>query len=160
MQLAAAELRFETAAKIKLLIDQLSRLGKGPNRHVGLLRDFRYLSLQHGPREGTVKVFLVTPGWVEDIAGLVSDPTRPGELLRLALEASERRGGDVDPSGAERIGIVAHHLFSAKHRGVFLRLETVDEKAIARGCRDLRKQAPQETAEGDGEGVMKELQSL
>ena len=160
MQLAAAELRFETAAKIKTLIDQLGRLGKGPNRHVGLLKDFRYLSLQHGPREGTAKVFLISPGRIEEIAGLISEPARPGEVLRVALETSERRGADVDATGAERVGIVAHQLFSAKHRGVFLRLERIDEKAIVKGYRDLRKQAPQEQVEGEGEGVLKELQSL
>ena len=160
MQQAATELRFEVAGKIKGLVDRLSQLGKGPFRHVALLKDFRYLSLQHGPREGTAKVFLITPGGIEEIAGLVAEPARPGEILRLALETSERRGADVDEAGAERVGIVAHHLFSAKHRGVFLRVETIDEKGIVKGFRDLRKQAPQEQVEGEGEGVLKELQSL
>ena len=159
MQQAAAELRFESAAKIKALVDKLSRLGKGPYRHVALLRDFRYLSLQQGPREGTAKVYLLTPGVVEEIAGLISEPHKPADIIRLALErAAGRQEGQVEQAGAERVGIVAHHLFSGKHRGVFLRLDLVDEKAVVKGFRDLRKQSPQEEIEG--EGVMKELISL
>lgn len=159
MQQAAAELRFETAAKIKALVERLSQLGKGPYRHAALLRDFRYLSLQHGPREGTARVFLITPGEIEEIAGLISDPQKPADLLRLALEkAAGRQGERLEQGGAERVGIVTHHLFSGKHRGVFLRLDTIDEKAVAKGFRELAKQAPQE--ETEGEGVMKELQAL
>ncbi len=159
MQQAAAELRFEVAAKIKALIDQLGRLGKGPYRHVAMQRDFQFLSLQHGPREGTAKVFLVTPGRVEEIAGLIAEPARPADLLRLAFElAAGRQAEKLDATGAERVGIVSHHLFSARNRGVFLRLDTIDEKAVAKAYRELRKQAPQEEAEG--EGVMKELQAL
>src|SRR3954464_8518168 len=85
MQQAAAELRFETAGKIKALVDRLSQLGKGPYRHVALLKDFRFLSLQHGPREGAARVFVITPGAIEEIAGLISDPARPADLLRLVL---------------------------------------------------------------------------
>jgi hypothetical protein len=159
MQQAAGELRFELAAKIKALIDQLGRFGKGPFRHVAMLKDFQYLSLQHGPREGTAKIFLITPGRVEEIAGLVAEPTKPAELLRLALElTADRQAEKVDAVGAERVGVVAHHLFSGKNRGVFLRLDSIDEKAIAKGYRELKKQAPQEEIEG--EGVVKELQAL
>ena len=159
MQQAAAELRFESAGKIKVLLDRISQLGKGPYRHVALLKDFRYLSLQHGPREGTAKVFLVTPGAVEEIACLVSEPDRPADLLRLALERAAGRFAErLEPAEAERVGIVTHHLFSGKHRGVFLRLDTIDEKSVIKGIHELGKQAPQEQVEG--EGVLKELQSL
>ena len=159
MQQAATELRFETAAKIKGLVDRLSQLGKGPYRHVALLKDFRYLSLQHGPREGTARVFVITPGSIEEIAGLIADPAKPGELLRLALERAAGQSAErLDQTQTERVGIVTHHLFSAKHRGVFLRLDTIVEKAVVKGFKELRKQTPQEEIEG--EGVMKELQAL
>src|SRR5262249_38085710 len=62
MQAAATELRFETAGKIKAFVDELSELGKGQFRHVRPLEDFRWLSLQRGPRDGQAKVFLITPG--------------------------------------------------------------------------------------------------
>jgi hypothetical protein len=65
----------------------------------------------------------------------------------------------LGPTDAERVSIVAHHLFSGKNRGVFLRLETIDEKSIAKAFRDLKKQAPA-AEDPEGEGVMKELQSL
>jgi excinuclease UvrABC nuclease subunit len=159
MQQAAAELRFEAAGKIRTLVDRLSQLGKGPYRHVALLKDFRFLSLQHGPREGTAKAFLVTPGAIEEIAGLREAPGNPADLLRLALERAAGRYADqLEGQGVERVGIVTHHLFSGKHRGVFLRLDRADEKAIVKGFRELAKQAPLEQTEG--EGVLKELQSL
>lgn len=156
MQQAAAELRFESAGRIKGLVDRLSQLGKGPYRHVALLKDFRYLSLQHGPRDGTARAFLITPGAIEEIAGLIAEPTKPIVLLRLALERAAGQNADLlDQTQAERVGIVTHHLFSGKHRGVFLRLDTIDEKSVVKAFRELRKQAPQEEVEG--EGVMKEL---
>jgi hypothetical protein len=93
------------------------------------------------------------------MAGLISEPTKPADLLRLAYElAAGRRAEKVDLTEAERIGIVSHQLFSAKNRGVFLRLDTIDEKAVAKAFREVQKQAPQEDL--DGEGVMKELQAL
>jgi excinuclease UvrABC nuclease subunit len=160
MQQAAAELRFETAAKIKAFIDSFAPLGKGAFRHVRRLQDFCFLSLQHSPREGAAKVFLVTPGRIEEIAGLIAEPAKPAELLRLALSLSaERTTAQVDEAGAERVGIVSHQLFAAKQiHGVFLPLASIDERAITKAYRDLRKQKPAE--ESEGEGVMKELQSL
>jgi excinuclease UvrABC nuclease subunit len=161
MRRAAADLRFEAAAKIKAFVDSLAPLGKGPFRHVRLLRDFNYLCLQHGPREGTAKVFLITPGRVEQILSLIAEPARPGEVLRLALEAmAEERGEEpMDEAGAERVGVVAHHLFTSKQtHGVFLPMALVDEKSLAKAFRDLRKQQPAEEVEG--EGVMKELQAV
>jgi excinuclease ABC subunit C len=160
MKAAAAELRFETAAKIKMFIDSLSQLGKGSFRHVRRLSDFKFLCLQRGPREGTAKVFLITPGGVEEIACIPHEPTRPADVLRLALNlAAEHSSASVDSIGAERIGVVSHHLFLAKAtHGVFLPLDSVDEKSILRAYRDLLKQSVPE--ESEAEGVMKELQAL
>jgi excinuclease UvrABC nuclease subunit len=159
MHQAAAELRFETAEKIKAFVEQLSQLGKGPFRHVRPLKDFVYFSLQRGPREGTAKAFLVTPGRVEEIAGLIDEPTKASDLLRLVLETSAARAPQIDQSGIEVMGIVAHHLFQAKAvHGVFLPLAQIDEKSIAKAYRDLQKQKVQEPTEG--EGVVKELQAM
>jgi excinuclease UvrABC nuclease subunit len=165
MQKAAAELRFESAARIKAYVDSLSQLGKGSLRHMRLLRDFNFIALQRGPRQGTAKVFLVAPGMVEEMAGLVAEPNGSGELLRLALPRAQfMRCDGVDPIGAERIGVVAHHLFQAKSsQGVFIPLEIADEKSLARGFRELLKQKPSEDAgdgEADDEGVTKELQAM
>jgi excinuclease UvrABC nuclease subunit len=164
MQAAAKELRFETAAKIKSYIDSISQIGNGPLRHLRRLRDFNFLSLQHGPRAGTAKAFLITPGQIEEIAGLPIEPTRPSDLMRLALTvAAERACDSVDQAGAERIGVVTHHLFAPKaQQGVFLPLESIDEKQIVKAHRDLQKQKkpPEEASDAEGEGVFKELQAL
>src|SRR5439155_7441579 len=80
MQQAAAELRFETAQKIKTHVGELQQLGKGSLRHVRLLKEFEFVSLQRGPRAGTAKVFLITPGRIDEIAGVIDEPSPPGEL--------------------------------------------------------------------------------
>lgn len=160
MKQAAAELQFETAEKIKSYVDQLSQLGKGPFRHVRPLPQFRFVSLQRGPRAGTAKVFLITPGRVDEVAGLISEPSAGGDLLRYVLALAQARTDEpLDEQGTERIGVVAHHLFVAKQRqGVFLPLETIDEKTLSKAFRDLLNQKSQD--EFIGEGVMKELQAL
>ena len=160
MQQAAAELRFESAGKIKSYIDQLSQIGKGAFRHARWLEDFQFVSFQHGPKAGTAKVFLISPGRIQQVACVTDETARPGETLHAVLTAATDATTTVtDTAGAERIGVVAHHLFSAKHsHGVFLRLEDTDDRTIARAYRDLQKQTPQE--ETEGEGVVKELQAL
>jgi excinuclease UvrABC nuclease subunit len=160
MKAAAGELRFEVAGRIKGYIDQVSQFGKGPYRHAGRLEDFVYVSVQRGPREGTAKVFLVTPGEVEEVAGLIGEPGN--ELLRELLErarTAEWGRGVMTKEGQERVGIVAHHLFLPKKgQGVFLRLDRIEEGSIARAYRELKKQKVEEA--GEGEGVVKELQAM
>jgi excinuclease UvrABC nuclease subunit len=160
MQQAAGELRFEIAAKIKAYIEDLSELGKGPFRHARRLGDFTFLSMQRGPNARSAKIFLITPGRIEEIADLIGEPAHPADVLRLAFSlAAERAGAPVDVTGAERIGVVAHHLFQSRQtHGVFLPLDKVDEKAVVKAYRDLQKQNVQD--ESEGEGVLKELQAM
>src|SRR5262249_19715505 len=145
MQSAATALKFEAAGKIKSYVDSLEQLHKGPFRHVRRLKDFAYLSFQRGPREGQAKVFLVTPGRIDEIAGLIGEPARPGELMRVPFAlANEQSPAAVDTGGAERIGAVALHLSQAKaNHGVFLPLEKIDERSVIKAYRDLLKQKPQ-----------------
>jgi excinuclease UvrABC nuclease subunit len=164
MRSAAEEYHFEAAAKIKAFVDSIGKLGKGPFRHVRLLKDFTFLSLQHGPREGTAKVFLVTPGWIEQVVSLIAEPANPAELLGHVLAlAAPRIGAAIDEIGAERIGIVAHHLFSTKNvpggQGVFLPIGLLEERSFLKAFRDLKKQKVLDE-EIDAEGVTKELQAL
>ena len=160
MQQAAVELRFETAAKIKAYVEQLSQLGKGAFRHARRLADFQFVSLQHGPRQGNAKLFLITPGTIQHIACVIDDSSRTSELLGCILRAaSQQPGGSLDAIGTERIGIVSHHLFIAKQKhGVFLRLEDVTEPSLARSLSELGKRPVE--PESEAEGVLKELQSL
>ncbi len=160
MNAAAAELRFESAGKIKAHLEQLSQLGKGPYRHARLLKHFAFLSLQRGPRAGSAKAFLITPEGIEEIAGLIAEPVRPVDLLRLALvRAEERAAHPLDAVSAERISIVTHHLFLARQtHGVFLRLDSIDEKSILKAFRNLQRQKMQEAPEE--EQVVKELRAM
>jgi excinuclease UvrABC nuclease subunit len=152
MQDAAAGLQFELAGKIKAKIEEASQFGQGAFRHVRKLEGFQFLSLQRGPKAGTAKVFLVTPGKIELIAGLIGEPKQ-----------GEQWWGKPRPTksaDAELVGVVTHHLFSPKQgQGAFLPLSEVNETAVAKAYRELRKQKePQETAEE--EGVTKELQAM
>jgi excinuclease UvrABC nuclease subunit len=159
MQQAAGELRFETASKIKAYIDELSQLGKGPYRHVMRLTEFAYLSFQRGPKPGSMKIFLITGRSIAIISCVIHENFKASEVMRLALTTAAERVEELDQPGVERIGIVAHHLFSAKNtHGVFLPLAKIDEKLIAKAYRDLQKQAVVE--ESDEEGIVKELQSF
>lgn len=160
MQQAAGDMQFELAAKIKERVEQVQWLWKGPNRHVRSLHEFRFISLQRGPRSGTARVFLITPGGIDEIADLIVEPDKPADLLRLALHLADQRSNlPLDEAGVERIGVVAHSLFQAKAgHGVFLRLSEIDERSFTKAYRDLQKQKA--SPESEGEGVMKELQAL
>jgi excinuclease UvrABC nuclease subunit len=164
MEAAAAELNFEAAGKIKQYIAQLSQFGKGPLRHARRLEDFRYLSFQQGPRAGTAKLFLISPGVVEEIAGLIGDPTRASDLLRHILAHDADGPADLSEHGVERIGVVCDHLFRArKVSGVYLPIDDLTDRSFAKACRDLQKQRTPEPATDDGdgdEGVVKELQQI
>jgi excinuclease UvrABC nuclease subunit len=163
MKQAAAELRFETAAKIKAFIDQLSQLGKGAFRHAGLLHDFAYITLQPGPTGGSAKLFLILPGLIEEIADILTEPDRPSELLRTIFTlAGEFSQSTLDTPAVERIGIVAHHLFSPKRsQGVFLPVSELADpsgKAFLKAYRTVAKvEQPEEV---EAEGVVKELQAM
>jgi excinuclease UvrABC nuclease subunit len=159
MRQAAGELRFEAAAKIKSYVEQLQQLGRGPFRHVAALADFQFLALQPGPRAATAKAFLVTPGRVDPLLSVRdAAAVKPSELMRAALTGAGSSGtaGAVDAVGAEVVGVVAHHLFARKPVGALLPIATLDERAIAKGLRDLRKLPPAEEVED--EGVVKQWQ--
>jgi excinuclease UvrABC nuclease subunit len=163
MAAAAAELNFESAAKIKQYLGQISQFGKGSFRFARRLEDFRYLALQQGPRVGTAKLFLVTPGNIEEVGGLIAAPALATDLLREILDRDADTPDDLSEQGAERIGVVADHLFRARRiSGVFVPLDQLEDRSLAKAYRELQKQrTPDEPQEGDGdEGVVKELQQI
>ena len=155
MRQAAGELRFEAAAKIKAYVEQLSQLGTGPFRHVRAAGEFQFVAVQAGPRSGSAKVFLASPGRVELVL-CVADAAavKPAEVLRAVLTTAGERAGEA--ADADRIGVVTHHLFARKPAGAVLPLATVDERAIGKAIRDVGKRATAE--EVDDEGLVKELQ--
>jgi len=167
MSRAAAALDFELAGRIKQRIDRVSQFGKGAFRHVRDLADFRYVSLQHGPRSGTAKIFLIGPGVVDEVAGLIAADVRHTEdLLRMILARARQMPADLSEQGVERVGVFSEHLFRARRvSGVYLPLADLEDRSFAKACRDLQKQKspgdqPQsDDGEGD-EGVVKELQQI
>jgi DNA polymerase-3 subunit epsilon len=158
---AAAELKFEQAGRIKGRIDLLSQFAAGPFRHARRIEEFQFLAVQRGPRAGTAKLFLVTPGSVEEVEGLIAEPKSSSDLLREILSlAADRARLPLDATAAERVGLVAHHLFLPKQQqqGVFLRISELENNSLARAYRELRKQKePAAIGEG-GEGVVREAQ--
>jgi excinuclease UvrABC nuclease subunit len=160
MEQAAAELRFELAAKIKGFINQLGQLGKGPFRHIRRLEDFNFVSIQSGPKNGHARVFLILRGRVEEIACLIAEPARPSELMRLILESAESyQAKSLELVEIERIGIVTNHLFSPKSaHEVFVPVSELSEQSLVQGYRQLLRKKQDETQEG--EGVVKELQRM
>lgn len=158
MHAAAAALAFESAGAIKQYIDQLSRLTKASARRMRPLEQFKYLSVQPGPQPGKAKLFLILPGRIEEVAGLIDAPGLVSDILRQVLARAAEPMGRLDHAAAERMSIVANHLFSPRHGGVFLPLDELTDRTLAKAWRDLQKQklAP----ESDDEGITRELQSL
>lgn len=157
MRAAAAELRFETAAKIKAFIDQIGQFGKGPYRHIRRLEDFRYLSIQRGPRAGTAKVFIITPGGIHNPLNLIGPPRRIDDLL-TTIRASVRRMDDpIDSIRAERLAVAAHHLFDSRTQGTYIPLDSLDEITIAKAYQAVRKQ---KVDLSEDEGVVKESAAI
>lgn len=128
---AAGELRFETAGKIKSLLEEANPLGKGPYRQVRALEDFVFLTLQPGYRKQTAKAFLISQGHVREILGLLQAP-QSEVLLPAARRALETLPAQ-NPEGnvaAEHMAMVAHHLFTKRTQGRFLHRDDWNEKSI------------------------------
>jgi hypothetical protein len=91
---------------------------------------------------------------------LIAEPHQSSALLRSILSRAERqRAKLLDEIGAERIAVVAHHLFVARNRqGVFLDLDELEERNLAKAYRDLLNQKLAEAEES--EGVTRELQAM
>jgi excinuclease UvrABC nuclease subunit len=160
MQKLAGELQFEQAGKVKAKLEQVKQFGKSAFRYAQRIEDFRFVSLQRGPVEGRAKVFVITPAAIEEVAGLIDVPRDVSELLRAILQRAETlRDLEMTEAAIERIGLAAHHLFSGKQpKGIFIRMDELEEKALEKGWRELAKQkAP---LEAEGEGVLKELQAM
>ncbi len=157
MASAAGELRFELAGRIKTLVDQLSQIGKGSYQHVRRIDQDALLSLQRGRRPGTADLFLIAGGQVRQCAcltGLSNDfsslPDHLGEELRAMREQP------MDANGAERLGVVAHHLFAPRSKPwLFLPFAEVTGKSLTEALRQLHKKKNAE--EEDDEDLGGEL---
>jgi excinuclease UvrABC nuclease subunit len=122
MEAAAAELQFETATRIKAYIEQLRHFYKGALQYARPIAEFAFITVQPGPRAGQAKVFLILPGHIEPIACLLGEPAEG----ILDLVENPR----VEEAVAERVGVVARHLFAAKQEGVFIPLGQASDAAL------------------------------
>ena len=81
MRVAAAELNYETAGRIKQFADGLAGLRSGPYAQLKPLSDFRFIALCPGPGRGTVRCFALTPQFVGPVLSVVrndaADPDHP-----------------------------------------------------------------------------------
>jgi hypothetical protein len=151
MEQAAAELRFETAAKIKAYISQLNQIGKGALRCARPLGEFAFVTLQRGPRKGQVKVFLILPDRIEPVLCICGAGNRgEGFDAQEAVNLLLNRAGGVRAVEAHTdfIGLVARHLFSTKaNGGVFIPLSELTEAAVIDAVVRLSRRAIAAAAE-------------
>jgi hypothetical protein len=104
MESAAAELRFETAAKIHSYVDHLRDLGRGAFRFARPISDFQFVTLQTGPGKQSVKIFLITLGRIEPILSLRGEPASWQELHHTILtRAEESHHAPAADQGVPRI---------------------------------------------------------
>src|SRR5690606_5658699 len=115
-------------------------LTKASARRMRPLEQFKYLSVQPGPQPGKAKLFLILPGRIEEVAGLIDAPGLVSDILRQVLARAAEPMGRLDHAAAERMSIVANHLFSPRHGGVFLPLDELTDRTLAKAWRDLQKQ--------------------
>ncbi len=159
MKSAAADLRFETAGKIKQYIDELAAMHRGPMQFVGRLADFAFVSLQHSQNERSAEVFLISSGAIEQIATILSEAGVCDELMATIFRRAEAfTTVAIERSAQERIAVVSAQLFATKKsRGAFVRLGELNETTLVKAYSELQKQTQTET-DANEEGIVKELQ--
>lgn len=159
MRSAAESLQFERAARIKNRIDQLGQLGRGPFAHVRAIEDLRYLAVTRGPRAGSAKLLTITPGRIELVACLSDEPRAGSDLLRKLIDELSAEAGELETTGAERVGLVASHLFGRRVASAsFIHVDELEDKSLLAGWKRVQKTRPEHHS--DEEGVMKELQQI
>lgn len=125
----ASRLEFEQAGRMKARLATFTALGDGAHRGVRPIGEFRFISVQPGPRKGTAKLFLVDASSICEIVGII-DAQRASfeELVPLLSKTSSA------PSAwpAEvLLGTACFHLAGAKsgHRFVAARDLTAERLA-------------------------------
>jgi excinuclease UvrABC nuclease subunit len=161
MRQAAAALDFERAGRIKEFLDRLSTLREGPLKHLRPLERFRFVAVMPGRGRETAKLFTVTPEQTAPLACLLGSPKagRGEQVLRLALEALAADQANGFKTGAhqssreqrEGLSLVTHHLFPSRRTpGVFIPLESLEDRALASAFREVsRQRAHRDDEEGE-----------
>ncbi len=142
MQAAAAELKFEQAARFKRQLEQVrGTTDPALARPLAPLTQFKFVTLQRGSRKGNVRVFLIAPGRIE-FAGEIAVKMREAQIAELAARAATLADEPIAAIGrseAERISLVGWQLFAPENRrGVFIGAsDAADPNRIADGMDQL-----------------------
>jgi excinuclease UvrABC nuclease subunit len=147
MRTAASEMKFETAGKIKAFIDGIKSMAVGEWRFVRPAGKFEFVSVQPGPAKGQAKVFQITIDRCAEAFGLIAEPSMLPEIL------TEPANEKLD---ADRLGLIASHLFSTKTGGVFMPKSQATRTSIAAAYRTLKKQVIEKPVDED-EGIVREV---
>ncbi len=166
MAAAAGDLKFEVAGKIRQFIAQIESFRKTEWRYVRPMEDFRFLSLQPGPRKGHAKLFAITPNGIECVMGLRSEPDEsllqcdPIRHLMQPAPPSAAIASSSHESSREQISLAVKHLFSPKSTGVFIHADDLNPRSLVSAYKQISKRQPeaeQPESANDDEGVIAEM---
>jgi excinuclease UvrABC nuclease subunit len=128
MSHAAAELRFETATRIKAFIKQLEELSSGPLRLARPIEQFAFVTVQPAIKPVMARVYLILPGRIEHVACFFSEPAAADLIEAIQWQA----GQSNDPADPAILALLTRHIFSRrKAEGVFFPLAELDEARIS-----------------------------
>lgn len=146
MRTAASEMKFEVAGKIKAFIDGIKSLAAGEWKFVRPAEKFEFISLQPGPGKGSAKVYQINLSDCVEQVGLIAQPDLLPDLP--AMPASPQ-------TDADRLGLIASHLFGKKTGAAFIPKSTLTRTALAAAYRALAKQVVEKPT--DDEGIVREV---
>ena len=147
MKRHAANLEFEQAGKTKSLAATIAALGDGVFKGVRPIEQFRYVTVQPGPRKGTAKLFLVTLDGVAELAAICAETTPIADVesvIDRALVARSPWPADV------LLGTICFHLAGAKSSARFVERNRLDADSLHALLKAAMKT---ETKEADAEPV-------
>ncbi len=153
MEQSAAGLRFETATKIKALLNQLSRLNQGPLRYARPLSQFQFVAIQPGPRRSQFKIFLILPSRVEAVSCLRSEPAEADFDELIAVIQTRKTELPPAPARPDLLGLAARHLFSTKSGGIFIPFASLNRDYLQAAIRTLAKSPPEPEPAADSSDI-------
>jgi len=156
---AAARQDFETAKRLREMLDRATPAAKPSFRHVNPLERFSFLALAKGERKNWVRLILVRGGWIEPMCDLQleSPIDQMQEIVQFVKANTRLRPADLSDFAMENLGLVCWHVFKKKSRSPtceFLPIhETMDAKGLARSLRRFRKSDRPDSENIDDETV-------
>ncbi|QNN21962.1 hypothetical protein HED60_06650 [Planctomycetales bacterium ZRK34] len=133
MQAAAKELNFEKANRYKAALKRSEEANAPPLWQMQPLDDFRWVTIQPGSRKGRARAWLIRGGVIEPFDE-IEVKTRTEQCAQLAERAAALRDqplGEIDTAGAERMGLIAWHLYhDTRGPGQWLHADDVTDGGV------------------------------